>query len=80
MLQLQHRRPAQISVGIVAVSESKTVDTAVALVVCCSVVQEPANTSTSSAVGINDKSKAVKLAHSIDTGGANPGLTVFGVP
>lgn len=80
VLQLHDRGPAQISVGIVTVSESKAVNTAVTLVVCCAIVQKSTNTSTPSTVCVNNKSEAIKLAHGVNAGGANTSLAVFGIP
>lgn len=80
VLQLHDRGPAQIPVGIVTVSESKAVDTAVTLVVCCAVVQESTDTSATPTVCINDKSEAIELAHSVNAGGANTSLAILGIP
>lgn len=80
MLQLDHRGSSQIAVGVVTVSKGETVDATVTLVVCCSIVQEPANASTPSTVCIDDKSKTIKLAHGVDAGGAHPSLTILCIP
>lgn len=46
MLDLHHRRAAQIPVGVIAVAEGQAVDTAVGLVINGPVVEEPTNAST----------------------------------
>lgn len=80
VLQLHHGGPTQVAVGVVTVSESKAVDAAVALVVCCAIVQKSTNTSAPSTVRINDESEAIKLAHGVNAGRANTSLPVFGIP
>lgn len=98
MLDTQNRRTSQVAVGIVAVTKSQAVYTLVAFIVCRTVVEESANTTTldrelvlmkliahlkcthSAAMGVNDKSQSVKLAHGVDTRGADLALSILRIP
>lgn len=46
VLELHHRGTTQVSVCVVTVPKCQAIDTAVGLVICCSIIQEPTNTST----------------------------------
>lgn len=93
-----HRGATQIPVGVVTVAKGQAVHATVALVIDCSIIEEPTDTSTlvdrlisvcsmkfqgktySTAVVVNDQSETIELANRMNTGGADPSLTIFCIP